>query len=104
MRQIDDLWQNFIEQEKARLMNLPIEELLALEFFTTQYVDSLAPTTSYGLWHEAPEFRNSEIHSFILMAERKIFFCCYKKYLAGFELDKAGNIVPISDEVLYSYD
>lgn len=101
---MDVLWQNFIDQEKSRLMNLPTEELFALDFFTTVFVDSPNEVTSYGLWHETPKFRNSEVHSYILMAERKLFLFSYRKYLAGFALDNTGTILPLSDDVLYCYD
>lgn len=104
MSRVDDIWQNFIEAEKLRLMSLPVEELLTLDFCTIQFVDSSKQISEYGLWHETPEVRGSKVHSFILLAERKLFFCIYRKYLAGFAIDEAGKIVPIVDDVLYSYD
>ena len=104
MGEVDALWQNFIEQEKLRLMDLPAEELFALDFFTDQCVDHPKEVTSYGLWHETPEFRNSKVHSFILKATRKLFLCFYRNYLAGFALNESGTVLPISDDVLYSYD
>jgi hypothetical protein len=43
-------------------------------------------------------------HSFVIQATRDVFFGFYNNYLAGFSLDENGRVVPISDDVLYSYD
>ncbi len=99
MKKTDYLWQYFIDQEKQCLMSRPVSELLAMDYFTDQ-----SGTIQYGIWHETPELRNDDVHSFILMTTRNVFLGLERKYISGFSIDKMGAIIPISDDVLYSYD
>ncbi|RYG70492.1 hypothetical protein EON80_07865 [bacterium] len=104
MNQKDIIWQNAIDAETRNVMKLPSEELFTLQHFSSCSVELEGIIVCYGLWHEGPEQRNVEIHSFILMGERKLFLGFYRKYLAGFSVTPSGEIVSIPDEILLSYD
>ncbi len=120
----NERWQHLLEEETRRLTALPPEELRALKNFT---LCKISNAFNYGLWHlvqtksitSEPEKTHAqaqinhahgivdaehEIHCFVLQAQRKWFLGIYQNYLAGFALDSADQIVPIADDILYSYD
>ncbi len=104
MNSKDALYQSAIDEEKLRLMALPTEELLALESLSWDTVQRGNVSIHYGLWHESPGYRGEDVHSFILQASRKVFLIFYRNYLAGFSINEGGEVIPISDSTLFSYD
>ena len=105
MGKTDELWQRLLEQEKIRLSAIPLPELTALvNLSDTGAISGEGLTIRYCILLEKPDFRDDQVHSFILMAQRKIFSGLYRKYLAGFSVDSEGNIFSIADKTLYSHD
>lgn len=104
----DVLWQNLPDEERARLAALPIADAIDMATppisFKNGMIRNEKITIEYGLWLETPDIRSQAAQSVILMAQRRLWFGVYRKYLAGFAIDTEGRIVPISDETLYSYD
>jgi len=108
MNKNDILWQKLLDEEKLRLTNRPTGELLSMTSCTAKAIQSGKTTIEYVIWHVDHEFafRQPERinHSFILQTSRTVFPGLQRKYLSGFSLDCEGEIIAISDEILYAYD
>ncbi len=78
-----------------------------MKHFTSRLAQKGATQIKYGVWHQNPdEWHCLKLYSFILLAARKLppFNFMSRKYLAGFSLDGTGAVIPIADDILYSYD
>ena len=128
MSKKDALWRKLLNEEKQRLLSLPVEELIAMRPFTPSVIKKDGLTIEYGIWHEihsedvevcAEEAHKLSTHldrsfriprpqrvshTFVLQASRSIFLGLYTKHHAGFSVDSTGKIAHVSDGTFAAYD
>jgi hypothetical protein len=100
MINLDVLYQQAVDQEAAKTLDLTVDDFLKIGDYGSIETTINGSQYSIGWWHYNVE---GQFNHVVFIAERKLRFFFYRKYISGVKLEK-GKLLKLTDEEIGNYD